>query len=82
MNSYEPVRSKFNGHLYDRDTLYKWLDERHTDPIEKIEYVDAAGLIRYKGKPATRLDYVPAPVARRRAHEVAAWLHADRAYTP
>lgn len=56
--------------------LYAWLDKEHVDPVDRVEYIDADGQRQYKRRPATRVDYFPAPVAREKAHEMAKWLRA------
>jgi hypothetical protein len=51
----DPVRSTFTGALYERAALFRWLDQCGTD-------------LYMRGERATRLDYIPAPVAKKWAH--------------
>lgn len=59
----DPVRFRRTGQLYERAFIYQWLESGSPNPLDPGSNI-----------PATKEDYVDAPVARASAGEAGAWL--------
>lgn len=62
-SSVDPVRSISTGIIYERKRLYKWLDDKHKDPITLNK--------------AYSIDYIDSPLAAEYAKQIATLLGAE-----
>jgi hypothetical protein len=62
VGSVDPVRSIRIGQVYERAKIYRWIDDKGTDPLTRER--------------TTRLDFIDCPAAKQYAADIAALLEA------